>query len=155
MMKSGGQEKMKIVFRILTVVLFCLPIACAKTERNKEKTPSGTPISSAMKSRTPAVSVEKSRRTIFAYNYSEAGIWEKGINIKAGNQFFINIEKSKPTPISTGERLEFKTAGVAIIIAISRMEFNGYSSIYVIVDKPLSPDGDGYPNPIFISEDRG
>jgi hypothetical protein len=35
------------------------------------------------------------------------------------------------------------------------VESKGYSSIFVIVDKPLSPDGDGYPNPIYILADKG
>ncbi len=146
---------MKIVFHVLTVTLICLTVTCAKTEQNKEKSPSGIPITLETKSQNAAGKVEKLRRAIVAYKYSGEGVWEKGINVKAGNQFFLNIEKSEPTPLKMGDRLEFKTAGAANVTGLSRREFNGYSSIFVIVDKPLSPDGDGFPNPIYISEDGG
>ncbi|WP_018604632.1 hypothetical protein [Uliginosibacterium gangwonense] len=73
--------------------------------------------------------------------------WKNGIWIlKDGrNGFFITSESAKPT-VSVGTVLKFAKSGERVVKDV--IVAPPYINIYV--DKPLDPDGDGFPNKVVI-----
>jgi len=84
-------------------------------------------------------------------NYSKANKWSRGINLENPSMFFFKWVKDEPTPLQVGDRLKFARTGEARVVKLARLKAQDNSvSIFVIVDKPLNPSGDGNPNPIEV-----
>jgi len=92
-------------------------------------------------------------QSVVANNYSEND-WKNGVSQRDGrsnNFYFVRLE-STPVNLKVGDTLNFAKTGKTIVQKINQLEPNekGMISVFVTVDKDLDPDGDGYPNKIFI-----
>jgi hypothetical protein len=79
--------------------------------------------------------------------YSQENVWRSGISLNKPGMFFFMVEKKTYIPFNPGDRLKFTAAGEAVITAIYRSEKQEkFSQVFITVDKPLDPVGDGTPN---------
>ncbi len=139
-------KKILIVFIALAVV-----IGCSKKEEKKDnivpgKKTTGQVQVKQVKKVTPAALPRVFRACDFSNNIK----WLNGINRKEKNQFLISIGKNDPTPILVGYNLKFTRTGEARVLLVYRFEDPNKSSIFVTVNKTLDPNGDGFPNPIYL-----
>jgi hypothetical protein len=91
------------------------------------------------------------RATICAKNFTDA-TWKNGIRNRSGDQnvFYFNVDSARYNPINVGDLLHFKTTGNAIVTKISVVPKDSRFAVFVTVDRPLDPVGDGFPNVIFV-----
>lgn len=135
-----------ILFMFLALVL-----GCSSSEDKKEPAkPSANPET------IKKIKVEKkgslTPEPIVATKYSDKKEWNNGINIKTGKMFFFNLPKNVRNPVSKGCRVRLAASGEMVVQEVSSMDSadKSSSSIFVTVDRPLDPNGDGSPNPIQI-----
>ncbi len=96
-------------------------------------------------------SVVIKRFQIWPGNYYKENEWKNGISLKTTGMFFFVEKKGEFVPISIGDRLEFAAAGSTFVKGIwGKKEQGSYTNIFVTVDKPLDPAGDGAPHPIEV-----
>lgn len=92
-------------------------------------------------------------QSIVTNNYS-GDDWKNGVLQRDGrsNNFYFIRHESVLIDVKVGDTLVFAKTGKAVVQKINQIAPNekGMISIYVTVDKDLDPDGDGYPNKIFI-----
>jgi hypothetical protein len=101
----------------------------------------------------PATQAELTRmglRAIRASSYSDGPDWRNGIHLSRTNLFFFSIGRDEATPLKAGDRLVFGLSGAAQVQTVSRMEQENRATIFVVVNRPLKPGGDGYPNGIIV-----
>ena len=88
--------------------------------------------------------------------YSQENEWKNGISLKKPSMFFFMIDKKASIPFKAGNRLKLVTTGETLITEIYRHEAQEkLSQIFVTVNKPIDPVGDGNPHfiEILINED--
>jgi len=135
-----------MLYRSCLIVLLVSLIMIPGCSKKKEEAPAPAPkISDVIK--TPVARKSPKLNGVRPYNYSDKSTWKNGINIKLGNQFFINIEKTEPSPIKVGNILTFPSIGDAVVKSVTRLEYKNYSSIFVNIDKKMDPVADGFPHP--------
>ncbi len=128
------------------VVVFALLLGCSQKKENKEQ--KITPAAKKIKKAPAKIEIS---RVFTTAKYSDGKDWQNGINIKNPGQFFINIAKKGLKPIKIGDKLQFASAGEAVVKKIGRQDNLDYATIFVTVDKNLDPAKDGNPNPIRIT----
>jgi hypothetical protein len=80
-----------------------------------------------------------------------AGNWRNGINLTYHQMFLFCIETKDQTPIQIGDQIEFPKSGAATVTVVKRENRqDGFANVTVTVDKPLDPDGDGYPRKLTV-----
>jgi len=83
--------------------------------------------------------------------YSQENEWKNGINLKKPGMFFFMIDKKASIPFKAGNRLKLAATGETMIKEIYRHEAQEkLSQVFVTVNKPLDPVGDGNPHLIEI-----
>lgn len=84
-------------------------------------------------------------------NFSGAG-WRNGIRTDgASNMFYFIAPRISETRFGCGDTIEFAKSGNATIVSIEPSQQNGIMCVYVTVDKPIDPVGDGFPNRVFVT----
>jgi hypothetical protein len=141
--KEMSLKKILIVFFALAVLTGC--------SKKEEKTDNTVP----EKKTTASVQVKKVTpatlpRVFKACDYTNDIRWRNGINWKEKNQFFISIGKKDLTPILPGYNMKFARTGEAKVLLVHRVDDPNKSNIFVTVNKTLDPNGDGFPNPIYL-----
>jgi hypothetical protein len=91
------------------------------------------------------------RFDVQAAQYSKAGEWRNGIHLQTSGQLFFAIERGDQTPVAAGDKMRFARSGEATVTRVDRQpREDAFANVFVIVDKPLDPVADGYPNPITV-----
>lgn len=84
-----------------------------------------------------------------AVNYSKQGLWDRGISLREPGLFLVLVDRKAAVPFAAGDRLRFAAAGEAAIVKVARQEgADRFLRVFVTVDRPLDPLGDGHPHPI-------
>lgn len=91
------------------------------------------------------------RAAIVANNYTDA-TWKNGINVSGGGQngFYFLVNSVDANPIKVGDRLGFNKTGDAAVLKMDIAQQGAVFAVFVTVDKPLDPVGDGFPNAIQV-----
>ncbi len=131
-----------LTFFLISAVL----VSCSKKEEKKENT-----INAPQGATTP---IEKQypvlQRMVTALKITDNDNWINGISVKDSAHLVIQINREDFTPFDVGYKLKFALSGEAEVLKISRVEIKERSNIFVTVNKPLDPVGDGNPNPIIV-----
>jgi hypothetical protein len=93
--------------------------------------------------------------------YTDAD-WENGIVRPDGKKgslpgpgiLLVSWDKKKPVPVKTGDILVFAKSGAATIVNISQVPYPTSINLFISVNKPLDPAGDGNPNKVAIVQTR-
>lgn len=83
-------------------------------------------------------------------NFSGSG-WRNGVRIESGsNCFYFLAPWTSDLEVAPGDVVEFATTGRANVIGVEASPQNGLMSIFVTVDRPIDPVGDGFPNKVLV-----
>lgn len=134
-------------------IIMCVGLlitACGQEQSAQKNAPlqAASAVSIAPPQATLAVS---GRAAIVANNYTD-NTWKNGINISGGgqNMFYFLINSVDANPIKVGDRLGFNKTGDAAVLKMEILQQGTVFSVFVTVDKPLDPVGDGFPNAIQV-----
>jgi hypothetical protein len=131
---------------IVLVMAVVLIAGCSKTEKDEDRAVTGAPEKAAR----PVEKETPPARIFYTCKFTDDTKWSNGIDTQGKNVFFIIIARNAFTPIRSGYKLKFASAGEAIVQKVYRMDRPENSMIFITVDKNLDPVGDGNPNPIYI-----
>ena len=131
---------------IILVLGLALLTGCSKTEKKADRAVPGPPGKAAR----PVEKEAPPARTFYTCKFSDGTKWVNGIDKQKKNVFFITIARNTFTPIKSGYKLKFASAGEAIVQRVYRLDRPENSMIFITVDKNLDPIMDGNPNPIYI-----
>jgi hypothetical protein len=87
---------------------------------------------------------------IVAQEYSDA-TWQNGVyrtSNKGKGVFFVVLSKGASLPCKPNHTLIFSKSGKAKVINVDVLQNPDSRSVFISVDIPLDPVGDGFPNPI-------
>ena len=135
---------------VILIAVFAIVIGCSKKEDKTSK------VSSPATEKGNRVVVNEAKKgysfplEFHASTYTDDTKWFNGIGRQEKNRFFFPINKEDPTPLMPGYKMEFAKSGEAVVVDVYRHDQTDNSNIFVTVDKNLDPEGDGYPNPIFV-----
>jgi hypothetical protein len=84
-------------------------------------------------------------------NFSGMG-WRNGVRTDgASNMFYFIAPRISEPYFEFGDTIEFAKSGKAGVLSVEPSQQNGVMSVYVTVDRPIDPVGDGFPNKIYFT----
>ena len=94
--------------------------------------------------------------TVTPNNYSSSD-WRNGIASSGGNagrMFYFIVPNLESNPVRVGSTLRFAASGDATATRVDVSPQGSVHAVFVSVDRPLDPLGDGYPHPVLVKEPR-
>jgi hypothetical protein len=77
--------------------------------------------------------------------------WRNGVRTDgASNAFYFLASSVSELGVAPGDLVEFATTGSARVMRVDSSEQNGLVSVFVTVDQPIDPVGDGFPNKVLV-----
>lgn len=90
-------------------------------------------------------------RAILRPNDFSGSGWHNGVRIDGGsNSFYFLAPRTSDPEVVPGDVVEFATSGRANVLRVEASPQNGVLSVFVTVDRPIDPAGDGFPNKVFV-----
>jgi len=132
---------MKFLMLLTVLPTVALLAACGRSEPPPAKTSAPQP---------PAQS--QSRPAVLVANNFTGAEYRGGVSTKAGANglFYFLIDPPGPAPLRAGSKLVFAKSGPASVVRVDSAPQGTKIAVFIQVDKPLDPDGDGYPHPIRV-----
>lgn len=128
--------------KIPHILIVCLAIiglaACGKKQQPPTPAPAAVP--------APQTQAAPAPTGFTTVSYTDGKKWQNGIDITDPVNFFIRVANDQPIPIRVGHLLRFNAAGDVVVQRVYLYKQEKESQLFIQVDKPLDPIGDGSPH---------